>query len=137
MTASWISLVGLYLLIGTMVSGLNLIARIRLQGYAEPIFPNWRAAILFGTGVAIGVLFWPVVILLIPVIQAAVRRRVKRRLAEIQRRIDEARPPILPPKREISEAPIFYVCQNCGARHFGSPPGFDHDRKALCIRCRR
>jgi hypothetical protein len=69
MTISWIHLVGLYLLIGSLVSGLGLLAKIRLAGYTKPLFSDRRTRIWFGIGVVVGVLFWPVVILLNPLIR--------------------------------------------------------------------
>lgn len=79
MTVPWIHLVGLYLLIGTMMSGLALVAKLRMAGYTKPIFPNRRAMIWFGVGVAVGVLLWPAILLLVPIIRKVIRHRLRSR----------------------------------------------------------
>jgi hypothetical protein len=81
----WVHLVGAYLFIGTMTSGLGLLARLRWQGYEGEFFPkNPKGKIFFGIGIAIGVLFWPLVLLLIPVFRHFMRRRANRILGHCE-----------------------------------------------------
>jgi len=59
----WVHLVGAYLLLGSVISGLGLIAKIRWSGYDKPIFPNSKTKVWFAIGIVLGVFFWPVALL--------------------------------------------------------------------------
>jgi len=54
----WVHLVGAYLLLGSVISGLGLIAKIRWSGYDKPIFPNSKTKVWFAIGIVLGVFFW-------------------------------------------------------------------------------
>jgi hypothetical protein len=192
----WVHLVGLYLLIGTLTSGLGLLARLRWHGYQGEFFPkNERGRIFFGIGILIGVFLWPLVLLLIPVFRRLMRRRAnrilghcehatpftpfceacgreqkkgnprfppgyispdsareaKKRLAEIQRRIDERvkagilfppqpRAPGIPPApaspdAAAPESPAYYICAICHHPWPGFPAVVTVERRPLCEAC--
>jgi len=70
----WVHLVGAYLLLGSLISGLGLIARIRWLDHDKPLFPHTKAKVWFAIGIVLGVFFWPVALLGI----AAARRYLVR-----------------------------------------------------------
>lgn len=81
----WVHLVGFYLLIGSLTSGLGLMARLRWQGYEGAFFPkNSKARVFFGIGIAIGVFLWPLVLLMTPVFRYFMRRRANRILGHCE-----------------------------------------------------
>lgn len=63
MNELWIHALEAYLLVGSLISGLGLLARVRWQGYDKRLLQNRKAGIYFGIGIFVGVLFWPIMLI--------------------------------------------------------------------------
>lgn len=63
MNELWIHAVGAYLIMGSLISGLGLLARARWQGETKSFFRTRKDRIAFGLGIFIGVFFWPILLI--------------------------------------------------------------------------
>jgi len=159
MSTLWVNLAGAYLLCGLVLYGFGSIARARwiASGKIEPL-KGKHSELYTKIGIALGLLFWPLFLLGVPLFRRINRRKtnkyvglcehateldpicgpcsreIERDPAEeaLRRRLTEISAKA---NAELGEARSYYRCSSCNLGFEGFPPSSATDGMPLCTSC--